>query len=342
MSKRRLIASLGVFGCLTIVSTVRADPIADFYSKTQMHYIVGNGAGGGYDSYVRTMARYMGKYIPGNPTHIVENMPGAGGIRAAAYIFNVAPKDGSVMGSVTSASATEPLFGNTQAKYETAKFTWIGNIDESDATCITVASSGVADFKDVLAKETIFGATGAGGATVQHVAGLVNLLGAKIKLVSGYKGMADLNLALQRGEIQAYCGIPFSELKGHRGAELQSGTLKILIQMAADKPAEIADVPSVLDFTKTEEDREVADLVFGRLVLGRPILAPPDLPADRRQALRTAFMKTMSDPDFIADMQQQKLEFSPSSGEDVERTIKRFAGYPPAVIARAKALMKED
>jgi tripartite-type tricarboxylate transporter receptor subunit TctC len=318
-----------------------AETIADFYKGKQITLIIGFAPGAGYDTYARLLARHYGDNLPGKPGVVVQNMPGAGSLKAANHIYNVAPKDGSVLGMFASSTAFEPLFGGKGAQFETAKFTWIGNMDESIGTCVAWHTSGIDTFDDLMVKDTVFGGSGPAAVTSQHALALKHLLGAKIKLVQGYKGAGDVKLAMARGEVQASCGFALSSIKSQHATEWKSGQFKVIVQLAIEKNPELAGVPHVYDYAKTDEMRQVFDLVFGRHVIGRPVSGPPGIPEDRKQALRAAFTATMKDPAFLADAKKLRLDVSASDGEGVEKLFARFFSYPKSAVEKAVAAMRD-
>jgi tripartite-type tricarboxylate transporter receptor subunit TctC len=276
----------------------------------------------------------MGPHIPGNPTIVVQNMPGAGSLRAANHIYNVAAKDGSIIGMISSAAAFQPLFGNKKAQFDTPKFTWIGNADEIVGTCGVWHTSGISSFEDLLKKSAKFGGAGKGSSSVQHVLALNNILGTKIELIKGYAGSKDINLAMQRGEVDGACGLSLSTLKASYGKFWKAGQLKPIVQLALEKSPELKGVPHIYDFAKSVEMRGMFDLIFGLYAIGRPVLAPPGVPADRIKALRTAFVATVKDPKFLADAKKARIEITASSGEAVEKLVKRFYSYPKSVVEK--------
>lgn len=338
------IAGLTIAAGLTMAlhsAPVAADAVADFYKGKQISLVIGFAPGAGYDTYGRLFARHFGNHLPSKPSVVVQNMPGAGSLKAANHLYNLAAKDGSVLGMFASSTAFEPLFGGEGAQFDTAKYTWIGNMDESIGTCVAWHSSGIDTFDDLMTKDSIFGGSGPAAVTSQHAVALKNLLGAKIKLVQGYNGAGDVKLAMARGEVQASCGFALSSIKSQHATEWKTGQIKILVQLAIEKTPELAGVPHLYDYAKTDEMRQVFDLVFGRHVIGRPIAAPPGIPDDRKQALRAAFMATMKDPAFLADADKLKLDVSASDGEGVEKLFARFFGYPKSAVDKAVAAMKE-
>lgn len=318
-----------------------ADAVEDFYKGKTINLIIGYAPGAGYDTYGRLIARHFGRQMPGNPNIVPQNMPGAGSIKAANHIYNVAAKDGTVLGMFASSAAFEQMFGGEGVQFDTAKFTWIGNIDESIGTCGVWHTAGVKTFDEMLKKELVFGGSGPAVVTSQHAVALRNLLGAKIKLVQGYNGANEVKLAMARGEVNGGCGMALSSLKSQHTQEWKSGQLMPMVQLAIERSPELPGVAHIYDYAKDEETRQVYDLVFGRHVIGRPLSAPPGVPNERKQALRKAFMATMTDKTFLADADKLKLDITPSDGEGVEKLFSRFFGYPKAVIEKAVAAMRE-
>lgn len=318
-----------------------ADTVEDFYKGKTISLIIGYSPGAGYDTYGRLIARHFGRLMPGNPSIVPQNMPGAGSIKAANHIYNVAAKDGTVLGMFASSAAFEQMFGGEGVQFDTAKFTWIGNIDESIGTCGVWHTAGVKTFDEMLKKELVFGGSGPAAVTSQHAVALRNLLGAKIKLVQGYNGANEVKLAMARGEVNGGCGMALSSLKSQHTQEWKSGQLMPMVQLAIERSPELPGVAHIYDYAKEEETRQVYDLVFGRHVIGRPLSAPPGVPNARKLALRKAFMSTMTDKAFLADADKLKLDITPSDGEGVEKLFSRFFGYPKPVIEKAVAAMKE-
>jgi tripartite-type tricarboxylate transporter receptor subunit TctC len=312
---------------------------ADFYKGKRVSIYVGNHPGGGYDAYTRLLARNIGRYIPGKPGTVVRNMPGAAGIRLANYLYNSAKKDGTEIGVFASSSAFAPLFGVKKAKFKIEKFTWIGNIDQTTGTCTAWHTSGFKTFDDLLKKPIIYGATGPTGVNSEHPRGFNALLGARIKVIHGYPGSTGVLLAMKRGEVQGGCGFALSSLKARRRREWKSGKLVVLVQTGIKKHPELAGVPHLYDYVKSDEDKKVLDLIYGRHILGRPLAAPPKIPADRTKALRAAFMATMKDPEFLKGAKTQHLPVQPWDGKQVHKIINQFLNYPPAVVKKARTAM---
>ena len=320
----------------------RADELADFYKGKTVSIVVGHEVGTGFDIYARALALHLGRHIPGNPGVIVQNMVGASGIMAANWLANVAPKDGTVMATFVHTVPFEPVFGNAKAQFDPAKLSWIGNMEESVGTCGVSKASGINAFDDILAKEAIFGATGATGPLGTFAQAVRNLVGAKLKVVYGYKGSAEVKLAMNRGEVQGICGLPLSTIKSFWGDEYRSGQFKPIIQLSGKPNDELKGLPHVDRYAKTAEDRQVFDLIFGAQALGRVYVSPPGQPAARTKALRDALLSAMKDEKFLADAARAKIDIEPMTGEEVATLIARLSAVSPAVIERTKQAISRN
>lgn len=319
-----------------------ADSIAEFYKGRTVSLVVGHETGSGYDVYGRVLARHLSRHIPGNPTVVVQNMVGAAGMIASNWLYNIAPRDGTVVATFSASPIAEPIVGNPAARFEPAKFSWIGNMDESAGTCGVTKASGVARFDDLLVKETIFGATAQTGTFGKFALAVKNLLGAKYRIVSGYKGSADVKIALNRGEVHGICGLPFSTITSHWRDDYESGNFRPVIQLSGRKHPDLKLVPHVDDYARSPEDLQVFGLIFGMQALGRFYVSPPALPVDRRDALRSALAAAMSDPQFLADAAKTNIDINPSGGAEVESFIARVAASSPAVIERSKRALRTE
>lgn len=333
------LTAVALVGAGTLAQPAQAD-VAEFYKGKRVALYVGNHPGGGYDAYTRLLARSIGKHIPGKPGTLVRNLPGAAGVRLGNYLYNSADKDGTEMGVFASSSAFAPLFGMKKAQFETDKFTWIGNIDQTTGTCTAWHTSGFKTFDDLLKRPAIFGATGPTGVNSEHPRGFNALIGTKIKVIHGYPGSTGVLLAMKRGEVQGGCGFALSSLKARRRKEWKSGKLIVVVQTGFKKHPELEGVPHIYDYVKSDEEKKVLDLIYGRHILGRPLAAPPKIPAERAKALRAAFMATMKDPDFVKGAKIQHLPIQPWDGEQVHKIIDQFLNYPPSVIQKARAAME--
>ncbi len=314
-----------------------AQTSADFKGET-ISINIGFLPGGSNDASFRVLARHYGRFIPGNPAVIPKNMPGAGTLKVANYIYNVAPRNGTELAVFSASAAMEPLMENDQAKFDATRFGWIGSMNQELTFCGVWQLPGAAtSFQDMLTKETVFGASGATSVAYQHPLLLKNVLGARVRLVSGYRGVVDAYLAMQRGEVNGTCGLIVSAIKSQRLEDLQEGRLKLVIQMGPKTTDEFGNVPSVFDYVKTDQDRNVLEFHFYQRLLGRPLAGPPGMPKARLAALRKAFQDTMRDREFLADAQRVDLDIDPATGEQVEQLLIQFANYPKAVIEKAKA-----
>jgi tripartite-type tricarboxylate transporter receptor subunit TctC len=341
MSRRRglnshlLLALCSVASCLG--NPAAAQEPADFEDRT-IGINIGYGPGGGYDIYARALAAHFGRFIPGNPTVVPRNMPGAGGLRVASFIYSVAPNGGTELGAFASSTAMEPLMGNPGAKFDPSKFSWIGSMAQDISFCgIWQKPGAVTSFQEMLTKETFFGS--AGGASTSQLNPLLlnNLLHAKIKVIPGYAGAKEVNLAMQRGEVDGACSLFLSSIMTQFLPDVESGRLKLVIQMGPKKTDVFGPIPSVYDFVKTDEDRQVLDLHFKQLLLGRPIVGPPGMSKERLGILRKAFMDTMHDPAFLADAKKLNIDIEPATGEEAEQLLHQFANYPANVIKKGQA-----
>jgi len=315
-----------------------ADDVERFYAGRKLSVVIGHEAGTGFDLYGRALARHLGRFIPGNPTLVPENMPGAAGFSSANWLFNAAAKDGSVIAIFAHTAPFEPLIGRGAGRFDASRFAWIGNLDAVVGTCGVGEHAGVAAFDELFTKEVLVGASGAGsaGPLSQFPTALRRLLGAKLKVIQGYRGSAEIRIAIARGELHGICGLPLSTLKTEWRDDFAAGRFKILLQLGRERSTELPGIPHVYDYSRTAEDRRVFDLIFGLQAMGRPFAAPPGVPNDRIAALRTAFMAMANDPAFRAEAAKLQIDVSPTPGEAVQEFVTRMYGSPKAVIERAK------
>jgi tripartite-type tricarboxylate transporter receptor subunit TctC len=319
-------------------SAVAQDGVAQFYKGKQISLYIGTSPGGGYDTYARLLARRFGSYIPGNPTVVPQNMPGAGSNKLAGYIYSVAPKDGTAVGAIFSGAILQPLLGDTPVQHDPSKFIYLGNANNEVFLCMARTDAPAKSFKDTLSQELIIGATNEGGSTRDFPAMLDNVLGAKLRIVTGYAGSNEIMLALERNEVQGVCGIGWSSVSPQRARWLDSGIARLLAQLATKGHPEMdrMGVPLAIDFARTDEDRKVMELIYSQLLFGRPFIMPPGVPADRVAALRKAFMAALQDKDVVAEAEKMKLDLDSLSGEDVQAEVAKAYAMPPAIVERAK------
>ncbi|HTP92656.1 MAG TPA: tripartite tricarboxylate transporter substrate-binding protein [Xanthobacteraceae bacterium] len=316
-----------------------ADPIADFYKGRSISWILSAGAGGGYSSYAQAFAPYFSAHIPGNPTIVVQNMPGGGGIRAMLYLESVAPKDGATLGLVHSSVPFAPLYGIRAASFDPRKMNWIGSIDASTGICVAWHTSGIATWQDLLTKTFVVGGSGAGSQMETMPEMLNKLFGTKIKVVSGYKGGNDIYLAMERGEIQGRCGGLISSISATRPDWFPQKKVSVPIQIATARNPMFPDVPTVMELAKDERTKKILQLVLAPLEMDRPILAPPGAPPERVAALREAFHAAMNDPGFIAEAAKEHLEIREISGPQVARVLDDAYAMPPEITKAATEAM---
>jgi tripartite-type tricarboxylate transporter receptor subunit TctC len=318
----------------------QAETAADFYKGKTLTLIAGFPPGGGYDTYVRVLARHYGRFLPGQPSVIASNMPGAGSLTAANNIYAKYAPDGLALAMFASSAAMEPLIGNKSALFEPTKFSWIGSMSQDVAYCgIWQHPGGATTFDEMLTKETIIGGGAPAAITYQHPMVLKNVLKANFKVIQGYKGTRDINIAMQRGEVNGTCGMFGSSVNSQFGAEVKDGRMKLFIQMGSKRSDAFGKIPSVFDYAKTDEDRAILQFHFGQLLLGRPLAGPPGIPADRLAALRTALFATMKDPQFLAEAGKAGLDIDPVTPEDVMALLKQFSAFSPAILEKAKDAM---
>lgn len=323
------------FAALTQVAG--AQPAAEFFRGKTVTIVVGFPAGGGYDANSRVLARHMGRFIPGNPSVVASNMPGAGSLVAANHMYNAAPKDGTTFVIIASSVAVEPFLKNTQARFDPLKFGWLGSMSQEASYCgVWNRPGNAANWQEVMTKETVFGGGAPSAITSQHPQILRNVLKANIKIITGYQGSRDINLAMQRGEVHGTCGMFSSSIKTSWNREVSAGDLRLVMQVGPRKSLEFGDVPHVFDFAKTDDDRAVLDFHFGQLLMSRPYATPPGVPEDRLAALRAAFSATMKDPEFLAEAKKAGLDIDPVTPEQINALLTKFANFPEHIIAKAK------
>jgi len=323
------------------IGAARAENAADFYRGKTVSLYVGSTTGGVYDVYARLLARHMGRHIRGNPRIVAMNMEGAGGLRLANFLYNSAPKDGTAIGTVNRGAPFEPLLGVAEAaKFDASKFTWIGSASDEVSTCVVWKRTGVERFDQLFAKEITVGGTGGTADTNQFPKAIGGILGAKIKTVSGYAGGGEIDLAMERGEVDGRCGWSWSSIMATRKAWVGNGSIKVLVQLALHKHPDLPDVPLITDFAKTDEQREMLRLIFVRGALGCPFLAPPGIPAERAALLRSAFDATMKDPAFLAEAKRSNLEIAPVTGAELQRLVAEVYRTPADVVAKTRAVIR--
>ena len=328
------------FGLAVAVSAVtaptralHAQSVENFYRGRTVTIAIGFSPGGGYDLYARLLARHLGKHIPGQPAVLPQNREGAGSERAVLFLYNAAPRDGTVIGTFSRSMVVAPLIAN--APFDATKFSWIGSIASDVSTCVTWKSSPISTFADMLTKPFTMGGLGAGADPDIFSLMLRNVFGAKLRLVSGYPGTNDITLAMERGEINGLCGLSWATAKSRHMDWLKGKQINIVLQLGLHEEPELAGVPGVLDLVKGEEQARVVKLILAGQAVARPYVAPPGIPDDRRQALIAAFDQTMKDPDFLAEAERMQAEVSPVTAGEIDRLLAEVYATPKAIVAKA-------
>ncbi|MFM2444525.1 MAG: hypothetical protein RJB09_1711 [Pseudomonadota bacterium] len=320
-----------------------AQPATDFYRGKTVSLVVSSSAGGGYDLLARTVARHLPKHIPGSPTVAVRNMPGAGGIVATNYIYNLATKDGLTIGGVQNNTPFEPLLGTKEAEYDPKKFNYLGSPSYETGLLIVWHTSPVSTVEDARKKEFTVSSSGA-NSTPGFFARLLNeLLGMKLKIVLGYPGQNESFIAMERGEVDGYPSIFWSSLASTRPDWIKNKMVKFIVQYGPEKEKGAGDTPNVMDLLNTEEDKLLLKAAIAPLALGRPYIMPPGVPADRVVLMQTAMMATFKDPEFLAEAARLNLGVNvPRSAEEERRIVEEAYATPPAVVTRLRRIANPE
>jgi tripartite-type tricarboxylate transporter receptor subunit TctC len=316
-----------------------AQSVADFYRGKQINWILSADAGGGYSSYALTFAPYLTAHLPGNPKIIVQNMPGAGGLRAMLYLSSRAPRDGTTIAMVHSSVPFAPLYGIAEAKFDPRPMNWIGSLDAAASVCVAWHTSPIKTWQDTLEKQFTVGGSGAGSHMETLPAMLNKLFGTKMKVISGYKGGNDIYLAMERGEIEGRCGGLMSSISSTRPSWFPEKKVAIPFQIGLGRHPQLSDVPAVGEFAKDNRTREIIKLFIAPHEMDRPMLTPPGVPPERVAALRAAFHAAMNDPGFIADAKKQHLDIQEVDGESVARIVERAYAQPADVVTAVHETM---
>ncbi len=333
-------AAAVVLGTLIAPPASAQQAVADFYKGKTMSVYISSGEGGTNDAYARLISSYIGKHIPGNPVVVPRNLPGAGGLKAANFLYDVAPKDGTAYGVLQRGTIIQPLVDIQSANYDGSKFNWIGSTArEVSVGVVWTASTDVRTVQDAMKKEVIVGSSGVGNDTGAFPLVLNRFIGTKFKPIHGYKSGSEITLAFERGEVQGRVGWSWGSVKSRGSEWLDTKKITILVQMGVSKADDLPDIPLALDLAKTPEDRAAMQLIFSPTYIGWPSVMPPGVPEDRIAAVRAAYMKTMKDPDFVAAADKQQLELDPLDGESIQKIVAQLYDLPPAAIELARAAM---
>jgi tripartite-type tricarboxylate transporter receptor subunit TctC len=340
MPKNALVFIIAFALACALAPPTHANEIENFYIGRTLTVLIGHSVGGGYDLYARMLARFLGRHIPGQPTVVAQSMPGAGGLRAANHLYTVAAKDGSVIGTFSRSIPTLPLL-SPPAVFNGTKFTWLGSMSSDTSLCLTGAKSQVKTWRDMLTTTLIMGGQSAGSDSDIYARLYRNVLGARIKLVSGYPGTNDITLAMERGEVDGICGLSWGTIKIAHPEWMRDKSVNFLLQAGLKKDAELPDVPLTLDLMDDPEKKQMLYLHFAPQGMGRPFAAPPGIPADRKAALIKAFDDTMQDPELLAEAAREKMEIKPMQGDAIDALLKELYATPADVVAKAAKAVHE-
>jgi tripartite-type tricarboxylate transporter receptor subunit TctC len=336
--------SLALIGLATLISAVTVEParsqqsVEDFYRGKQLDMVIGYSPGGTYDLYARLVARFLGNYIPGKPVIVPRNMPGAGSRVAAKWVYAVGPKDGTVLATADQSLAVEQAMGDKQLDIDTTKLIYIGNPNADNNTTVTWYTSGVRTIEDAKQKQVVMGATG-GSTSSQYPKAMNALLGTKFKIVIGYPGGNDINLAMEKGEVDGRGSNAWGAWKATRPDWLRDKKINILVQIGLTKAPDLPDVPLLIDLARNEEDRALLKLLSASSTIGRPIFTAPGVPAERVKALRDAFDTMVKDPAFLAEAERERFDINPVAGAEMQKIVAEIVATPKPIADRLLAII---
>jgi tripartite-type tricarboxylate transporter receptor subunit TctC len=330
---RRLLPTAFVFMVLSALPA-KAQSVEEFYKGKTINLTIGFSVGGGYDLYARHLARFMGKHIPGNPTIVPQNMPGAGSLKAANYIYSAAPKDGTFFGTFARTTGINPLL-ESGATFDGTKFSWLGSVTDDVSICVTWNTTKVKNWDDFLKVPATLGGQGPSSEPDIFARLYKNVFDAPIKLVPGYPGTNEISLAMERGEVDGLCGLSWSTIKTRHAQWLKEKKMNLIVQASFKKVPELSDVPLALEETKDKEKLQILKLILAAQQMARPFAAPPGIPADRKAALVAAFDATMKDPDYLADAKKLDIDVNPVSGKELDELLAELYATPKDVVKKA-------
>jgi tripartite-type tricarboxylate transporter receptor subunit TctC len=325
-----------------LAASASADPIADFYKGKSMQMVIATSPGGDYDTRGRLLARHMGRNIPGHPTIVPQNMPGAVGLQAANWLANLAPKDGTVLHMVMQNMPAHQALGGQNVHFDARKFNWIGNTTDSPSVVNSWYTTGITSIEQVKTKELIVGAPGTATASVYYPMVLNAIAGTKFKIIAGYPGGNDVNLAMERGEVGGRGSNTLASWKSSRPQWLTEHKINILVQVAQKRHPELPDVPLLTEMASNDADRSVMAFISADVAYARPVATTPDVPAERVKALRDAFMATMKDPELLAEAEKAQIDINPLAGDEVQKIVASVLDTPSPVIERTKTILANE
>ncbi len=339
MPGKALASAMALLACSSAPRAAAQDAVAQFYRGKTMTVLVGTEAGGPYDTYARLFARFLGKHVPGEPTVIVNNMPGAGSETAATWAARVGPKDGTIVAATFASQPLDPVLGETAPGYDPAKLHYLGSAVNEVSVCLVRAGAPTTKFEEMFRTEVVMGGAAANTASGYHPTILNNLVGTKFKVVLGYPGAANITTAILKREIDGQCGLGWRAMKSQYGALLASRELVPVAQLSERGHPELnaMGLPLTVSYTRDALSRRVLAIVYSQQLFARPYFVASDVPADRVAALRRAFMETWNDPDLMREAGKMKLEIEPAPGETIQNLLKTVYASPPDVLKAAKA-----
>ena len=328
------LTGLSALAVAATLNMAAGESVVEFYAGKTVTIVVGSDVGGGYDANARLLSRHIGKFIPGNPTVIVQNRPGGGSIIAANYIYNVAPKDGTTIGMVQRGIPLFKLTNQPGVQYDPEKYTWIGNMASEVGVTVVSDNSPAKKTEDLFTQEIVVGGSGAGAENETGPRLLNAVLGTKFKLVSGYKSQTEVTLAMERGEVAGVGSMSWPNVKNNKAQELRQGKIRVLMQNGLKRDKDLPNIPLSLEFAKNDADRQALEFYFTQNTIARPIVAPPGVPADRAAALRAAVLAMAKDQEFKDDAARLGFDTDPVSGEEVQRIVEMLVKTPADVVKR--------
>ncbi|MGE5537356.1 MAG: Bug family tripartite tricarboxylate transporter substrate binding protein [Gemmatimonas sp.] len=333
------VASLAALAVLATTAARAQDGSQSFKGK-QIRLYVGSSTGGGYDTFARVIAAHMPRHIPGQPTIMVQNMPGAGSLVLANHVYNLGPRDGTEIGAVNPQISLDPMFHPDRVKFDPRRFNWIGSALTENHVGVAWHTTTVRTFDDAFKEQLVV--AGSGGSTDTYPDFTNGLLGTKFKVVSGYKGTKEGMLAMERGEVTGNVGITWASLKATGGEWLKSKQVRVFIQFGLSKHPELPDVSWIYDYARNDDDRAAMDLLLGPQEFGRPYIVPPDVPAPIVATLRRAFDETMKDPAFLSEAEKRQLDIDPVGGEAIQQILEKMYRAPPAVVEKVRQFVDKS
>ena len=336
---RSIALILSFLALVAVAPRASADPVEDFYHGKTLDLIIPSSPGGDYDIRGRMIARYMGRYIPGHPNIVARNMPAGVGIQAANHMAKVAPQDGTVLHIIFQSMPSYQAMGGQAVEFDVRKFGWIGNTTDSPNVVNSWYTTGIKTIQDVMRKELVVGAPGTGTTSYIYPAAMNALVGTKFKIVSGYPGGNDVNLAMEKGEVGGRGSNSWASWKSGHPEWIADKKIFILVQVGLKRAADLPDVPLMSELAKNDADRQVLTFMSSDMGISRALVTTPGVPPERLAALRQAFAEMMKDPEFLAEAQKTQMDISPSTGEEAQKVADSMFDYPPAILARAKALL---